>query len=135
MKYIWTICLSLLAVTALYAGEWTLSYQGFPYKSTVCALPAYSEGAVVQLSLIRPRNEDGQEVLAWMFEGETYLPGADFTMPAKDVVLVPIWESQAIEQVQSSSSHCQKLLRDGQLVIVRDGVEYTIMGVVIGKRR
>lgn len=29
---------------------------------------------------------------------------------------------------QSSMTNCQKLLRDGQLLILRDGVEYTIMG-------
>ena len=135
MKHLWTLCLALMAVTALSAGEWTLSYQGFPYKRTACDLPVYNEGAVVRLSSARPRNEEGQVLSAWTYQGESYLPGADFTMPAADVVLVPVWGSQAIEQVQSSNSNCQKLLREGQLIIVRDGVEYTIMGVVIGKQK
>lgn len=34
-------------------------------------------------------------------------------------------------QNQSLTSDCQKLLRDGQLLILRDGVEYTIMGAEI----
>ena len=34
----------------------------------------------------------------------------------------------AVENIQSPKTNCQKLLRDGQLIILRDGVEYTVMG-------
>ncbi len=34
----------------------------------------------------------------------------------------------AVDNISSATTNCQKLLRDGQLLILRDGVEYTIMG-------
>jgi hypothetical protein len=37
----------------------------------------------------------------------------------------------AVENTHSPSNECQKLLRDGQLIIIRDGVEYTIMGAEV----
>ena len=33
-----------------------------------------------------------------------------------------------VDNIQSPTSNCQKILRNGQLLILRDGVEYTIMG-------
>lgn len=34
----------------------------------------------------------------------------------------------AVDNIQSSIGNTHKLLRDGQLILLRDGVEYTIMG-------
>ena len=34
----------------------------------------------------------------------------------------------AVENITTNNANIQKILRDGQLLILRDGVEYTIMG-------
>ena len=36
--------------------------------------------------------------------------------------------STSVSDIQSPMTDCQKLIRDGQLIIVRDGVEYNAMG-------
>ena len=38
----------------------------------------------------------------------------------------------AVEDILQNTTNCQKILRDGQLIIVRDGVEYNAMGQEIG---
>ena len=37
-------------------------------------------------------------------------------------------DESAVDNVHSQSTNCQKILRDGQLIILRDGVEYNAMG-------
>jgi phosphodiesterase/alkaline phosphatase D-like protein len=37
----------------------------------------------------------------------------------------------AVEQISSAEANCQKLLRDGQLIILRDGKTYNTMGAEI----
>jgi hypothetical protein len=34
----------------------------------------------------------------------------------------------SVENIPSTMTNCQKIIRNGQLLILRDGVEYTIMG-------
>ena len=34
----------------------------------------------------------------------------------------------AVDNIQSSTTNCQKIIRNGNLVIIRDGVEYNVMG-------
>ena len=38
-------------------------------------------------------------------------------------------DESAVDNVHSQSTNSQKILRDGQLIIIRDGVEYNAMGV------
>ena len=40
-------------------------------------------------------------------------------------------DESAVDNVHSQSTNCQKILRDGQLIILRDGVEYNAMGAEI----
>lgn len=105
-----------------------LSYQGFPYKRTSCEYPAYRAGSHITLPTARPKNAEGLVVVGWSYNNETYQPGGTFIMPEVDVELVPVWGEEGIESVQSSAVSIQKVLRDGRLIIVRDGVEYTILG-------
>jgi hypothetical protein len=111
-----------------------LSYQGFPYKRTGCQYPSYHVGAVVTLSRKQPQNAEGKVVIAWMYNDQMYQPGGQFTMPATDVELVPKWgdPEEGIEAVKSEDPKAQKMLRDGRLIIVRDGKAYNIMGMIIG---
>ena len=60
----------------------------------------------------------------------------------RDYTLDPVWgkfqhieclsnEETDVENIDTSSqqqTNCQKIIRNGQLIIVRDGVEYTVMG-------
>ena len=71
-------------------------------------------------------------MVAWSYDGDTYNPGEEFTMPDEDVELVPVWDYEGIEGVQNTEYRIQKILRDGRLIIVRDGAEYDVLGLVIG---
>ena len=108
--------------------KYTLTYQGFPYKRTSCESPSYRAGSHITLAADQPKNAEGQVVVGWSYNNETYLPGGIFIMPEVDVELVPVWGEEGIESVQHSVVNIQKVLRDGRLIIVRDGVEYTILG-------
>lgn len=107
-----------------------LSYQGFPYKRTTCEYPSYYAGATVMLAKGQPKNAEGKVVVGWLYEGATYAPGAKFTMPEKDVELVPVWgePKEGTESVLPSENSVRKILRDGQLIIIRDGAEFNVMG-------
>ena len=106
-----------------------ISYQGFPYRKTACEEPTYKEGTTYTLPTYVPKNEQGKKLKAWSFGGETYAPGASFTVPATDVEFVPVWDGDAtdIDHV-AEAVKAVKILRDGQLIIVRDGAEYNIIG-------
>lgn len=111
------------------APKMRLSYQGFPYKRTNCEYPSYSVGSTVTLAVCPLKNEAGEVVIGWKYNDQTYEPGKTFTMPNEDVELIPVWgEKQGIEGIQSTEYRVQKILRDGQLIIVRDGIEYNLMG-------
>jgi len=110
-----------------------LSYQGFPYKRTGCEYPSYSAGSNVKLAVCPLKNAAGEVVIAWKYNDQTYEPGGLFTMPEEDVELVPVWgePQEGIETVRTSDIKIQKVLLDGQLIIIRDGVAYTIMGAKV----
>ena len=124
--------LAILSTTVGAAHRWTLTYQGFPYKRTSCALPTYKVGETINLTTWQPIDEEGHKVVAWRYDGDTYNPGEEFTMPDEDVELVPVWDYEGIEGVQNTEYRIQKILRDGRLIIVRDGEEYDVLGLVIG---
>ena len=87
-------------------------------------------GTKVKISSFVPV-KDNIPLVGWSFNGKTYLPGDTLTMPGTDVVLQPIWaDEQGVEVVESRKTKVEsfKFIRDGQLIIVRDGKEYNIMG-------
>ena len=108
---------------------YTLAYEGYPYLRTMCGLPAYKAGTAVQLSTGAPSKE-GDEFLGWQYGETTYQPGATFTMPEEDVVLKALWKSEAtgVKHVVEAPK-ATKQIRDGQLIIVRDGMEFNVLGV------
>lgn len=132
MKKITMVCLALMMAVAGKAISFThtLSYEGFPYNRTQCEDPKYMIGTKVKISSFVPV-KDNIPLVGWSFNGKTYLPGDTLTMPGTDVVLQPIWaDEQGVELVGNRKSIIdnRKILRDGQLIIVRDGKEYNIMG-------
>ena len=116
------------------ADKFSLTYQGFPYKRTLCEEPTYSAGTQVRLSSGTKQREDGLWISGWDYQGTFYAVGAEFTMPQADVELTPVWgekpQTQGVETVQSSKADnaWTKIFRNGQLVIIRDGVEYNVLG-------
>ena len=115
------------------AEKYALTYQGFPYKKTLCEEPTYAAGSKVRLSSGTKQREDGKWITGWEFQGVTYEIGAEFTMPEADVELVPVWgeKSQGVDHVQGDKAQWTKVLREGKLIIIRDGVEYDILGTRI----
>ena len=124
------ICLIglLMSVMTMVGEEYTLIYQGFPYMKTTCANPTYAAGTIVKLSSGRPQIP-GKWFDGWEYKGVVYDPGDNFTMPAEDVVLVPKLQDvgEGIRQPETAPK-ARKILRAGQLLIVRDGVEYNVIG-------
>lgn len=114
-------------VTEYYA----LVYEGYPYKKISCEEPTYAEGTEVVLSSGIPTKDD-DEFVGWVYGDTTYEPGATFVMPGNDAVLKPLWKSDATGTKNVvSAPKATKVIRDGQLIIVRDGMEYNVIGVRI----
>jgi hypothetical protein len=57
------------------------------------------------------------------------MPGAAFIMPATDVELIPVYEGDmsATEQIEIHSS-ANKVIRNGQLLIIYNGKTYNTTG-------
>ena len=130
MKKITSVFLLLFLTMSCFAWqEYTLVYQGYSYKKTLCDDPTYAPGEKVKLSAGIPEMS-GKVFSHWEFEGNKYTPSQTFVMPHKDVVLVPVWEDKGtgIENLQQSAVSSQKVLRDGVLYIIYNGVKYNVMG-------
>ena len=112
-------------------GGYTLSYEGFPYKRTFCEIPSYEAGERVVLPAYIPQKA-GTEFFGWSYNGRYYFPLQEFVMPAADVVMVPVWgdDPRGVENIPVETK-ATKIIRDGQLIIVRDGVEYNVLGTEI----
>ena len=127
-KIVYTLLLIILAVAAKAQQKYELTYQGFPYAKTTCAIPSYVAGAEIQLSLGKPTNTE-KTFLYWQYNGANYMPGATFIMPAQDVELIPVYEGDATaaENIEIRTSK-QKVIRNGQLLIIHNGKIYNTTG-------
>lgn len=106
----------------------SLRYKDYPYKKILCEEPLYKRGKTVKLSEGQPTRE-GHTFLGWIYDGQLYQPGENFIMPEENVELVACWDEwQAIDETPVRAK-AKKMIRDGQLIIVRDGVEYNVIGV------
>lgn len=112
--------------------KYELTYQGYPYRRTMCEIPSYYPGARVALSTFRP-HEPTRWFLGWQYDGVTYQPGEIFTMPENDVELVPqfLEIGEGICNPVSDEGNAEKILRDGQLLIIRGDRTYNAQGVLI----
>lgn len=127
-KIVYTLLLIILAVAAKAQQKYELTYQGFPYAKTICAIPSYVAGQEIQLSLGKPTNTE-KTFLYWQYNGANYMPGATFIMPAQDVELIPVYEGDATatEQIEIHTS-ANKMIRNGQLLIIHNGKTYNTTG-------
>lgn len=105
-----------------------ISYQGFPYRKTLCEEPTYKAGSTYTLPTATP-TVGGKTLTAWTYDGQTYLPGATFTVPETDVVFVPVWDGGTGIDQTNIRTQAVKILRNGQLVILHNGVEYNAQGI------
>ena len=76
------------------------------------AVPASSEAAASE-AVITVTAEDGT------------------TKKAYKVVVTRAAEEQGIEGVQSTEYRVQKIMRDGQMIIIKNGIQYTVQGAVV----
>ena len=127
-KIVYTLLLIIVAVAVKAQQKYELTYQGFPYAKTTCAIPSYVAGAEVQLSLGKPTNAE-KTFLYWQYNGANYMPGATFIMPAQDVELIPVYEGDATatKNIEIHSSK-QKVIRNGKLLIIHNGKTYNTTG-------
>lgn len=127
-KVVYTWLLLMIAALAAKAQTYTLTYQGFPYAKTSCALPEFAKGTAVKISLGTP-NVEGKTFLYWRYEGMRYMPGSMFIMPAQDVELIPVYEGDATatEEIEIHAP-ANKIMRNGQLLIIYNGKTYNATG-------
>ena len=109
------------------SNTFELTYAGFPYRRTSCEIPTYAAGSQITLPDARPI-KDGQQLTAWRYEGQEYLPGSIFVMPEKDVELQPVWEASTATENTDATTKPLKVFRGGQLVIIKDDVMYNVLG-------
>ena len=107
--------------------RYALTYQGYPYSKTLCDNPTYPAGAEVRLSSGKPSKE-GFKFAGWDFDGVIYQPGATLVMPEKEVTLKATWNEMTGIEDTAVRTKAVKQLRDGQLIIIRDGKEYNVLG-------
>lgn len=106
----------------------SISYQGFPYRKTACEEPTYKAGSTYTLPTFVPVNEEGKSLKEWSYGDATYAPGATFTVPETDVVFVPVWNGATAIDNAAEAIRATKILRNGQLIIVRGDAEYNAIG-------
>ena len=107
---------------------YSLTYKDYPYKKIACEEPVYEAGTIIKLSNGKPTRV-GHEFLGWIYAGRLYQPGDNFVMPDENAELVACWDEwEAIDEA-SVRVKAKKMIRNGQLIIVRDGVEYNVIGV------
>ena len=54
--------------------------------------------------------------------------GEDQALAIDDLVVTSTIEGQGVESIQKSGANCRKYLKNGQVIIIRDNIEYTILG-------
>ncbi|MBQ6791246.1 MAG: hypothetical protein IJP76_07410 [Paludibacteraceae bacterium] len=130
MRKFTILSLLLLAGVVALAQQYSVTYQGYPFKlRTSCDEPFFTAGEHLTLSAGKP-SIAGKEFTGWLYDGTLYQPAQKFIMPAKDVVLVPIFDNEwptAIDQ-QQTPDDSRKVLENGVLFLINNGVKYSIMG-------
>lgn len=110
------------------ASGYTFIYSGYMGNTTHCGGGKQcAAGDTIIISSGTP-TKVGDNFLGWTYNGQIYQPGDQFIMPSSNVTLVAKWQySTAIEEtIEENSVH--KIIRDGGLYIIVDGVTYDSLG-------
>ena len=130
MRKFTILSLLLLASVVALAQEYSITYQGYPFLfRTSCDEPFFTAGEHLTITESKPIMQ-GKEFSGWLFNGTLYQPAQKFIMPAQDVVFVPIFNYEwptAIDR-QQTPNDCRKVLENGVLFLINNGVKYSIMG-------
>ena len=130
MKKLAILSLSLVVAWICVAAEMervTITYEGYPYYRTGCALPTYRPRSLYILPVAEPQQE-GKVFVGWQFNEKIYAPASTFYVPDTDVVFVAVWDDEQGVETVNGERRATKFIRDGQLVIIRDGLEYNVLG-------
>ena len=130
MRKFTILSLLLLAGVVALAQQYSVTYQGYPFLfRTSCEYPTFAEGDHLTITAGKP-SIAGKEFTGWLFEGNLYKPAQKFIMPAKDVLFVPVFDNEwptAIDR-QQTPNDSRKVLENGVLFLINNGVKYSIMG-------
>ena len=119
-----------------YSGEFrtqstndrTVTVEYDAAQGQVTGAGIYLVGDTVTLTAIP---NDGYRFVRWSNEVEdnpyTFVISEDVTLVAEFEVVI----NTSVENTQSPMTDCQKIIRNGQLLILRDGKTYTIMGAEV----
>ena len=116
-------------LTALFeALTYNVTVTCDPIHGSVTGSGTYNHGDVATLTAIP---NEGFRFVRWSNEVEdnpyTFVISDNVTLSAEFEVVIP--SSLENTDSQSPMTNCQKLIRNGQLIIIRDGVEYNAQGV------
>ena len=93
-------------------------FDGESVKDTVFSLKDFANPTIITKTLPTPKNE-----FTFTFGGKQVCFIAVVTYTDEEPI-----DPQGIEDVQGDKVPCTKLIRNGQLVIIRDGKEYNVLG-------
>ena len=133
MRKITILSLMLLVGLVALAQQYSITYQGYPFLfRTSCDYPTFAAGDHLTITAGKPYN-DGKEFLGWKFDGNLYKPAQKFIMPAQDVVFVPVFDGDEHAAInnQPSAIDSHKVLENGVLFLINNGVKYTIMAELV----
>jgi hypothetical protein len=121
---------------ATYTMDYTLGNWAEVAKrdatQAVCDLENIEDDAVY---LVEALNGNAELMLGSKLKGEVFPEGSGITVRKANgrggFGEKAGEEPQGIENVQKTKVQCTKIFRDGQVVIVRDGKEYSILGTEV----
>ena len=108
---------------------YTFMYEGYVGNTTRCDGGRYcAAGDVITISAGTPTKQ-GFTFGGWSYDSKTYMPGDTFTMPAANVVMVPVWHNDGSGvDAPHVSVRTQKVMRDGYLYIIVGNDMFDTMG-------
>lgn len=109
-------------------SSYTFIYEGFAGNTTRCSGGKICmAGETITLASGIPVKENNV-FLGWEYNGTIYQPGDLFTMPADNVTLVPQWKYPTATKETTETNNPHKIMRQGHLYIIVNGVTYDSMG-------
>lgn len=103
----------------------TVEYDAL--QGEVIGAGVYQVGDTVTLTAIP---NDGYRFVRWSNDVEdnpyTFVISENIMLSAEFTI-----EQTAVENISSPTTNCQKIIRDNQLLILRDGKTYNVMGVIV----